>query len=135
MTSPRTTNGFSTDRDKGKRTFASDTMGEPHLGGARLHQVRPWFLQQKSTTPSLKLTTKAPEDRPKPKRKGICLPLPPFFRGFRCCCFREGTAPNKNQIHPQSLTANAPEKWWLEDSFPTGKVTFQGQTRCSTSGG
>ena len=44
MTSPRTTNGFSTDRCKGKRTFASDTMREPHLGGARLHQVRPLLL-------------------------------------------------------------------------------------------
>ena len=26
--------------------------------------------------------------------------------------------PRDEGIHPRSLTANAPEKWWLEDDFP-----------------
>ena len=39
-----TKNDFSTSRDKWKRTLASVTIGEPHLGGARLHQVRPLLL-------------------------------------------------------------------------------------------
>ena len=28
-------------------------------------------------------------------------------------------------LHPQKFNI-APEKWWLEDCFPIGKVTFQG---------
>ena len=30
-------------------------------------------------------------------------------------------------LHPGNLTAR-PKKWWLEDYFPIGKVTFQGRT-------
>ena len=30
------------------------------------------------------------------------------------------------QIPHRSLTYIAPEKWWLEDYFPRGKITFQG---------
>ena len=30
-------------------------------------------------------------------------------------------------VPPRSLTANAPEKWWLEDYFPVGRAYFQGR--------
>ena len=44
MTSPRTTHGFSTSRRRWKRALDLATIGESHLGGARLHQVRPLLL-------------------------------------------------------------------------------------------
>ena len=40
------------------------------------------------------------------------------------------TAPGKGSIDcltPPKFNI-APEKWWLEDYFPIGKVTFQGRT-------
>ena len=44
MTSPRTTHGFSTSRRRWKRALDLATIGESHLGGARLHQVRPLLV-------------------------------------------------------------------------------------------
>ena len=49
-----------------------------------------------------------------------------FFPGFSVWCdrfskWKKGTPPKFNI---------APEKWWLEDYFPIGKVTFRAQGLC-----
>ena len=44
MTSPKTTNGFSSSRRTWKRALNLATIGYLHLGAARLHQVRPMML-------------------------------------------------------------------------------------------
>ena len=41
-------------------------------------------------------------------------------------CKPEVEGAGEGELHPRSLTAKTPEKWWLEDYFPIGKVTFQG---------
>ena len=35
----------------------------------------------------------------------------------------KSTAVGRKELHPRKFNI-APEKWWLEDYFPIGKVTF-----------
>ena len=51
----------------------------------------------------------------------------------KMCCFLFGPKPQHQVfVTPPKLNSSPPKKWWLEDYFPIGKVTFQGL--CSTLG-
>ena len=58
----------------------------------------------------------------KPHVSGIC--SPPCTGSKGCSTF---TIKIDHSCTPPKFNI-APEKWWLEDYFPIGKVTFQGRT-------
>ncbi len=77
------------------------------------------FEQQRLLLHSLKLTAKAPENRPGPKRKRALVVQPSIFRGKLAVSFREIRS---LMILFGQLSQPPTKTGWLQTSFVDGRV-------------